>query len=184
MLDEFAQRLGRGNGLTTVVQRIDNNLATIAKKSAELHRENGELRSAKQRLEKMLADGVFAFTKKVDAKSFKILCTILAEGDVAKASRILEASEDSVRSIVRRWSGKGKEYEVMTELVRWGKKVSRREKVPLNDAILHERAASVDYPGLLSDVLDGLLGVNGENWDERCQELAELLRPVVREGGR
>lgn len=45
-----------------------------------------ELRGAKERLEKMLADGLFAFTRKVDAASFKVLCTLLAEGDVAKAS--------------------------------------------------------------------------------------------------
>src|SRR5262245_62660811 len=57
------------SGLATMVQRIDNKLLMIAKNSAELRRENGELRSAKQHLEKMLAEGVFAFTKKVDARS-------------------------------------------------------------------------------------------------------------------
>jgi len=67
--------------------------------------------------------------------------------------------------------------------VRWRKKVGRREKIPLNEAILHERAETVDYPGLLSDVLDGLLSVTEENWEERCNELAELLRPAVREPG-
>jgi hypothetical protein len=38
----------------------------------------------------------------------------------------------------------------------------------------------VDYPGLLADVLDGLLSMNEENWAERCEELAEMLRPAVR----
>ena len=38
----------------------------------------------------MLADGVFAFTRKVDPVSFKVLCTILAEGDVAKPGGGLE----------------------------------------------------------------------------------------------
>ena len=38
---------------------------------------------------------------------------------------------------------------------------------------------SVDYPGLLADVLDGLLSMTEENWAERCEELAELLRPAV-----
>jgi len=39
---------------------------------------------------------------------------------------------------------------------------------------------TTDYPGLLSDVLDGLLSVSAENWQERCEELAELVRPIVR----
>src|SRR5438128_2233808 len=64
-------------------------LAGIHREIASVRKDFGELRSAKQRLEKMLADGVFAFTRKVDATSFKVLCTILAEGDVSKASRSL-----------------------------------------------------------------------------------------------
>jgi hypothetical protein len=177
MLAEFGRRVAtlRSGGET---------LKNIHREIASVRQEYAELKSSKQRLEKMLADGMFAFTRKIDPASFKVFCSILAEGDVAKASRTLETSEDSVRSVVRRWAGRGKEYETMAELVRWRKKVGRREKVPLNDAILHERAQSVDYPGLLSDVLDGLLSVNEENWDERCQELAELLRPVVREAGK
>jgi hypothetical protein len=137
------------------------------------------LRSAKERLEKMLADGLFAFTEKVDARSFKVLCTILADGDVAKASRTLNAPEATVRAVVRRWGGRGREYRAMTELVRWRKKVGRREKLPLNDAIMHEHAAAVDYPALLSDVLDGLLSMTQQNWAEQCEKLAEVLRATV-----
>ena len=154
-------------------------LRSIHREIAAVRGEFVELRSAKQRLEKMLADGLFAFTRKVDAASFKTLCTILAEGDVAKASRSLAAPEATIRATVRRWCGKGKEYRAMVELVRWRKKVGRKERLPLNDAIVHERAETADYPGLLSDVLDGLLSMTEENWADRCEELAELLRPVV-----
>jgi hypothetical protein len=173
MLAEFTKRLAslRNTGAT---------LVSIHREIARVGKDVVELRSAKQRLEKMLADGMFAFTRKVDAASFKVLCTILAEGDVSKASRTLGEPEDTVRAVVRRWAGKGKEYNAMLELVRWRKKVGRREKVPLNDALLHNRAETVDYPGLLSDVLDGLLSMTEENWAERCEELAELLRPLVR----
>ena len=107
----------------------------------------------------------------------------LAEGDVAKASRSLGIPEDTLRAVVRRWEDKGKEYRNMADLVRWRKRVGRRETLPLNEAILHDRTETVDYPGLLSDVLDGLLSMNEENWDDRCQELAELLRPAVHQSG-
>jgi len=130
----------------------------------------------------MLADGVFAFTRKVDATSFKVLCAILAEGDVSKASRTLAMPDSSVRTLMRRWRGGGKEYRTMLELVRWRKNVGRKETVPLNEAVLQGKADTTDYPGLLSDVLDGLLSMTDENWQERCDELAEVLRPVISAG--
>jgi hypothetical protein len=130
----------------------------------------------------MLAEGVFGFTQKVDATSFKVLCTILAEGDVAKAGRRLGIGDSTMRYILEQWRGRGEAYRAMLELVRWRKKVGRREKVRLNEAVLQERADAADYPGLLSDVLDGLLSMTGENWEERCEELAELVRGAVPRG--
>lgn len=154
-------------------------LAGIRLEVAAVRQEHGELRSAKQRLEKMLADGVFKFTQKVDATSFKVLCTILAEGDVAKAGRKLGIGDSMIRYMLRRWRERGGVYGTMLDLVRWRKKVGRRETVPLNEAVFLEEAKSVDYPGLLSDVLDGLLSVTGENWQELCEELASLVREAV-----
>jgi hypothetical protein len=154
-------------------------LVGIRKEIAAVRRGFVELRSAKEKLEGMQTEGLFAFTRRVDAHSFKVLCTILAEGDVAKAGRALAVPEATVRAVVRRWRERGKEYRAMVDLVRWRKKVGRKEKVPLNEAIVHERAQSVDYPGLLSDVLDGLLSMTEGNWAERCEELAEMLREVV-----
>ena len=97
-------------------------------------------------------------------------------GTLAKASRALETPEATVRAMVRRWREKGKEYRAMVDLVRWRKKVGRKEKLPLKQAIVHESVQSADYPALLSDVLDGLLSMTEENWAERCEELAEMLR--------
>lgn len=163
----------------TAIRDDGGTLRSIHREIAAVRSEFVELRTAKQRLEKMLADGLFAFTQRVDPASFKLLCTILAEGDVAKAGRSLDLPEETVRAAVRRWQSKGKEYRAMLELVRWRKKVGRKEKVPLNDAIVHERARTVDFPGLLADVLDGLLSMTDENWADECEKLAELLRPVV-----
>jgi len=155
-------------------------LLSIHSEIAAVRKDFGELRSAKQRLEKMLADGVFAFTRKVDATSFKVLCAILAEGDVSKAARRLEIGDPLMRYYLGQWKERGGAYSVMLDLVRWRKKVGRKETLPLNETILHEKAETTDYTGLLSDVLDGLLLMSDENWQERCEELQELVRPSVR----
>jgi hypothetical protein len=171
-LSEFARRVGS-------LRETGGTLRSIHREIAAVRGDFVELRSAKQRLEKMLADGLFAFTRKVDAASFKVLCAILAEGDVAKASRSLQMPEATVRAVVRRWGNRGKEFRTMQDLVRWRKSVGRKETVPLNDNVLLGKAESVDYPGLLADVLDGLVSMTEDNWQQRCEELAEMLRPGV-----
>jgi hypothetical protein len=122
---------------------------------------------------------MFAFTRKVDATSFKILCTILAEGDVAKAARRLGIGDPMLRYTLRQWRDRGGAYATMLDLVRWRKKVGRKEELPLNDAILNERTQTTDFPGLLADVLEGLLSMTAGNWQEQADELAELIRPAV-----
>ena len=37
----------------------------------------------------------------------------------------------------------------------------------------------MDYRALIADVLDGLLMMTEGNWEDKREELAELLRPVV-----
>ena len=127
----------------------------------------------------MQADGIFAFTQKVDATSFKILCAVLAHGDVAKAGRTLGIGDPMMRKLLRQWRTRGPAYQAMLDLVRWRKKVGRKETMPLNDAILHEKADTTDYPALLSDVLDGLLSMTETNWQDLAEELAQLLRPAL-----
>jgi hypothetical protein len=168
ILAEFTKRLAslRNTGAT---------LVSIHREIARVGTEVVELRSAKQRLEKMLADGMFAFTKKVDATSFKVLCTVLAEGDVAKAGRTLAIPDGSIRTLMRRWRSMGKEYRAMLDLVRWRKAVGRTETVPLSDNVLLGRAESVDYPGLISDVLGRVTEMTGDNWQEKAEELEEML---------
>jgi hypothetical protein len=175
MLAEFSKRLIRGSNVATVVQRIDDNLQAIAKGSADLRQENRELKSAKQRLEGMLAGGMFAFMRRVDAKSFHVFCTILAEGDVSKAARTLGMGDSTLRDLLRDWRGRGGAYKRMLDVVRWRKRVGRTEMVPLNDDIILGKARSADYPALLSELLDGLLSMTESNWEELSKELAEML---------
>ena len=153
-------------------------LRSIHREIAAVRGDFAELRSAKQRLEKMLADGLFAFTRKVDAASFKVLCCVLAEGDVAKAGRTLGMADTSLRTIIRRWRGMGKEYRAMEDLVRWRKAVGRKETVVLNDQVLLGQAKNADYPELVADVLEKVTEMTGDNWQEKAEELEEMLRAV------
>jgi hypothetical protein len=68
----------------------------------------------------------------------------------------------------------------MLDLIRWRKKVGRRQTVPLNENILLQKADSTDYPALLSDMLDALLSMTDENWRQQCEDLLEVVRPLVR----
>ena len=154
-------------------------LLEIHREIAAVRQDFTELRTARQRLEKMLADGMFKFTQQVDATSFQVLCAILAEGDVAKAGRRIGFSDSLMRYHLRQWAGRGAAYASMLDLVRWRKKVGRKQTVTLNEAIFHDTTVATDYPSLLSDVLDGLLSMTEASWSDLCNELANLLRPVV-----
>jgi hypothetical protein len=171
MLAEFARRVAS-------LRDTGGTLRSIHREIAAVRNDFAELRSAKQRLETMLADGWFAFTRKVDATSFKVLCTVLAEGDVAKASRTLAMPDGSVRTLIRRWRGMGKEYRVMEDLVRWRKAIRGKDTVPLNDQVLLGQAKNSDYPGLIADVLEKVTEMTGDNWREKAEELEEMLRGV------
>ncbi len=70
----------------------------------------------------------------------------------------------------------GKEYRAMLDLVRWRKAVGRKETAAPNDNVLLGKAQSVDYPGLLEDVLEKVTEMTGENWRETAEELEEMLR--------
>ena len=109
---------------TKVLVGIDTKIDTI-------RTEYQELRATKVRLQEMQSKGLFEFTQKVDPKSFKILCTILAEGDVAKASRALKVPYTTVQSIVYEWSTSGPAYKVMQDLVQLAKKSVWKRKGPL-----------------------------------------------------
>jgi hypothetical protein len=103
----------------------------------------------------------------------------LAKGDLAKAARELKVKDSTLRDLVGKWKGMGKDHAVLADLVRWRKDTKFKGTVPLNEAVLAAEADTVDYRGLTEDVLDGLLMMTEGNWEEKREELAELLRPVA-----
>ena len=53
-----------------------------------------------------------------------------------------------MRYYLGQWKERGGAYTVMLELIRWRKKVGRKETLALNEAILHEKAETTDYTEL------------------------------------
>jgi len=51
-------------------------------------------------------------------------------------SRTLAMPDGTVRTLMRRWRGMGREYRAMLDLVRWRKAVGRKETVALSDNVL------------------------------------------------
>jgi hypothetical protein len=172
MLEEFRRRVA-------LLRRPGATLVSIHREIAAVRQDYSALKTAKQRLEKMLAEGMFAFTQKVDAKSFQAFCTILAEGDVSKAARTLGMGDSTLRDLLREWKGRGGAYERMLDVVRWRKRVGRTETVPLNDEVILGKARATDYPALLSELLDGLLSMTESNWEDLSKELAGMLKVEI-----
>ena len=152
---------------------------TVLHKLESVRTEYHEMKTIKERLEKMQAEKLFAFTDGIDPDSFRVLCSILANGDVAKASRALNMKDSTLRTRVVDWETRGPTYKVLIELVRWRKSIGRKGIVPLNESIIKGTAAHADFAGLLADVLDEVLEMTEENWEEKADALANLLRPYV-----
>ena len=189
--DEAAKlKVGDGDHLSLTLTEFQKQLAVMSgeirqgmsglhKKMDTVRDDYAALRTAKARLEKMQAEKMFAFTHRIDPQSFRILCAVLAQGDVAKASRALNMEDSTLRKRMAGWPACGPAYKVLVDLVRWRKKMGRKGTVALNESITKGTAAPADYAGLLSDVMDELLAMNEGNWEQKAEELADLLRPHV-----
>ena len=111
----------------------------------------------------------------MDGKSFHILCAIVACGDVAKASRALKMGDTTVRDVINSWEKLGPSYVVMSDLVRWRKRVGGKYKVPFNDAMLYEKEATAGNETVFAQLLDDVLSMTEANWQDICTELEVTL---------
>ena len=174
----LAAKAGTGNpgGL---VSEIRQGFGALQVGLAEVRKEFVVVRGARDRLAEMQGQRLFAFVARVQADDFRLLCLILATGCLSEASRASGMSRAYARVRVGRWRGMGSAYRALADVVTWRMDMGRRETVVLNEAITAGTAPAVDFEGLLSDVLDEVLEMDGETWQERAERLAELLRPYV-----
>jgi hypothetical protein len=196
MLDEFARRVGRGSGVATVVRRIDDNLAAIAKGSAELRRENEELRQ-------MQGAGLFKFALRVDVADFQAFATVMALGNRKAAAEFLGVPMRTFYDRVDAWQGRGRDYLRMFRLVEWRKVTGRKIQLRLDDALLSGDGSSAQNPETLGDILakmkeqgpdncgyadilrqvwQALQEQNADNWEGVRAELVEILKEEVAHG--
>jgi len=124
----------------------------------------------------MQGEGLFGFIKKIDRESLDIFFTILAKGDLAKASRALVMNDSTLRSKVAGWRKRGKPYLALAEFVRWRKSINGEAGMEIAKRMVSGGERSVDHAGLLQDTLEILGTFNPDNWEEKCETLAELLR--------
>ena len=169
MLDRFTAGLADVPTIKPVLEGIRRDFAAAAA-------DRRDLMAAKTRLEQMQGEGLFGFVKKIDRESLDIFFTILAKGDLAKASRELDLKDSTLRSKVAGWRKRGKPYLALAEFVRWRKSINGEAGMEIAKRMVSGGERSVDHAGLLQDTLEILGTFNPDNWEEKCETLAELLR--------
>jgi len=178
--------VGRQNGPSRTGQECGAPTGELMAVLGEIRREIADVKAAcqenvtaRKRLEEAMAEGLLKFLGRVDAQALRVVYAVLAKGDLAKAARELKMKDSTLRDLVGKWKGMGKDHAVLADLVRWRKDTKFKGTVPLNEAVLAGQTSNVDYGGLIADVLDGLLMMTEGNWEDKREELAELLRPVA-----
>lgn len=172
ILDRFAAGLAEGNGLARTVEKIGRNIETIAKNQYELQ-------TTKDRLEKMQGEGLFGFVQKIDRATLDVFFAILASGDIAKASRTLVMKDSTLRSQIAGWRKRGKPYLALAEFVRWRKSIKGQAGIDFAKRLASGAERETDLAALVRDIIEELEEFNSDNWEDKCDSLANLLRQVT-----
>jgi len=173
ILAEFERaRVARGGDSAKILSGIYERIDAVAN-------QNQELRTAKARLEAMQAEGLFAFASKIDHATLELFFAILASGNVAKAARDLGMTDSTLRTRIAAWKRRGKAYAALAEFVRWRKSIKGQAGKEFAKRLASGGERDVDYGALIRDVIEALEEFNSDNWEEKCEELEELLRSVT-----
>jgi hypothetical protein len=162
-----------------VNERLEKSAQDTHREIVSVSKDFNEMRKIKERLVQMQAEKLFKFANQIRPADFRAFCAILAEGNVAKAARAMNEAVEKVRSRLRRWKKRGPAYKVLLEFVRWRKQIGQKGTVPMPESLLKNTASHTDYPGILSDILEEVLAMTEDNWQEKAEALTELLRPYV-----
>jgi hypothetical protein len=193
MLEEFGRRLGSRGRIDTVVQKIGEDLRAIATGTAELRRENQELKE-------MQGAGLFKFALRVNGEDFQAFAAVMALGNRRAAAAFLNVPVPTFYRRTDSWKTRGKDYQRMHRLVEWRKASGRKMLVRLEDSVLSGDGESAEnpetigavlakmradgsdsrsYPDLLRQVFEALQVQNAGNWAEVRQELVNHLKEEV-----
>ncbi len=169
ILDRFAAGLADVPSIAPVLEGIQREIKSVR---AERH----SLLSAKARLEEMQGEGLFGFVQKIDREARELFFAILTAGDTAKASRVLSMKDSTLRSKIAKWRKRGKAYAALAEFVRWRKSIRGQSGVDFAKRLASGAERETDYAALIRDIIEELEEFNSENWEDKCDSLANLLR--------
>jgi hypothetical protein len=164
----------------SVNERMEKSAQDTHREIVSVTKSFDELRRIKEVLQKMQNEKLFGFVTKIRPNDFRALCAILAKGDMAKAARALNLSKSTVKGRVRLWRTRGPAYKVLLEMVRWRKKIGQKGTVPVPESVLQNTASHTDYAGILADVLEEILAMTEENWQEKAEHWPNCSVPSFR----
>ena len=168
-LDKFAAGLAQQKSIQPVLENIRREIASVRD-------DRRELSVAKKRLEQMQGEGLFGFVQKIDREARELFFAILAAGDTAKASRVLTMKDSTLRSKIAKWRKRGKAYAALAEFVRWRKSIRGQSGIDFAKRLASGGERETDYAALIRDIIEELEEFNSENWEDKCDSLANLLR--------
>jgi len=154
-------------------------LGGIHREIAAVRKEFREMRTGKERLAQMHGEGMFAFARHIDREARQQFLAIMAGGDVAKAARDLDMKDSTLRSQLERWPKRGAAYAALAEIIRWRKSIKGQAGMEFAKRVASGGERDVDFPALIRDVVAELEELAPENWEERCGDLADVLRKAV-----
>lgn len=169
ILERFVAGLADVPSIAPVLEGIKREIKSVRD-------ERRSLLSAKARLEEMQGEGLFGFVQKIDREARELFFAILAAGDAAKASRVLTMKDSTLRSKIAKWRKRGKAYAALAEFVRWRKSIRGQAGIDFAKRLASGAERETDYAALIRDIIEELEEFNSDNWEDKCDSLANLLR--------
>ena len=175
------------------IEKVNEAVNVVAKNNFNLKSQNEELRNLFKR-------SLFDFALTVKPEDFHAFIYIIAYGDRAKAAKALGIDDKHERRFyesVNSWKQRGREYEIMYDVIETRKREMLKEPIPLDVYLDPETAANPktlreilaktkngvldqrDYPMILQEVFHVLKKMNAQNWEAIRKELATNLKEEI-----
>ncbi len=156
---------------TELRAHFDHRFDTVGRDFADLQRENQQL---KQDLAQLLAN----IARQVEPEFFQWIFVILGTGSVNAAARLLKFSGSTFAERVKEYVARGGLYKTLFSMLAVRRKGVGRVRIERFNELFaeHQGAAAAAQPDVLRELLDGLEGLNEDNWEGMREELIALVK--------
>lgn len=150
---------------------FDRRFDRVGREFSDLERENKQL---KQDLAQVLAN----VARQVEPEFFQWIFVILGTGSVNAAARVLKVPGSTFAGRLKEYADRGGLYETLFSMVAVRRKgVGQRRIERFNELFKeHQGVTMAATPDVLMELLDGLEGLNEDNWEGMREELIALVR--------